>query len=143
MPLTGISVGKDIIVSFADTNGLITTNRVKNWVSNQKTNKRETIALDGINRHANFPIGWEGSFEMERVSPAVDNYLAAVELAYQNGTTIPGITITETITEADGTVSQFQYTPVVIQLDSAGSWMGDDFVTQKVSFAASFRKLIS
>jgi hypothetical protein len=141
-PITGINIGKDIVVSIADTSGFVTVNRVKNWNVNQKTNKRETIALDGINRYMNIPIGWEGTFEMERTSRDVDFYLARLEANYQNGKTIPPITITETITESDGQVSQFQFINCVIQLDSAGTWAGDDYVTQKISFSASFRKTL-
>ena len=143
MPITGINIGKDIVVSIADNNGFVTVNRVKNWNAVQKTNKRESIALDGINRHMNIPIGWEGSFEMERISPDVDIYLANLELTYQNGGTIPPLTITETITEADGSITQFQFQECVIQLDSAGTWAGDDYVTQKMSFSASFRKQLA
>ncbi|VVC75991.1 hypothetical protein AQUSIP_12920 [Aquicella siphonis] len=141
MPLVGISVGKDITVTLSDdVNGFITINRVKNWNAVQRNNKRESIALDGVNRYGNFPIGWEGSFEMERTSADVDNYFAALELAYQNGENIPLVTITETITEADGTISQYQFQNCVVQLDSSGNWSGDDYVTQKISFSGSFRK---
>jgi hypothetical protein len=145
MPMpAGISVGKDIVVQFSDTqNGIITVNRVKNWTSKQKMAARESVALDGLNRHINIPIGWEGSFEMERVSPAVDQYLYSLEQAYLNGQKIPSITITETITEANGAVSQYQYINVVIQLDSSGDWKGDDYVTQKVTFMAGQRNQLA
>lgn len=136
MPLNGISVGKDIVVQFANTSGTVVQNRVKNFHAKQKNSKRETIALDGINRHLNIPIGWEGSFEMERTSNAVDTFLFQLEQTYLSGGTIPLITITETITEESGQVSQFQYQGCVIELDSAGDWKGDELITQKVNFSA-------
>lgn len=139
MPINGISVGKDILVAFADNNGNVVQNRVKMFSAQQKNSKRETVALDGVNRHLNIPIGWTGSFEMERISPIVDTYLYNLEQAYLNGQTIPLITITETITETNGSVSQFQYQNCVIELENAGEWKGDELITQKINFSAQLR----
>jgi len=143
MPINGISVGKDIIIVLNDNNGNVVTNRVKSFVSKQKTSNRETIALDGINRHLNIPTGWEGSFEMERTSSIIDQFIYNIEQAYDSGATVPLISITETITETDGSISQYLYQGCVIQLDSAGEWKGDDLVTQKINFMASSRQALA
>ena len=140
MPINGISVGKDITIQIANTAvGSITINRVKMHSPKQKNKKLETIALDGLNRHLNIPIGWEGSFEMERTSPAIDSYFANLELGYYNGQTIPLSTITETITEANGLVTQFQYQGCQLALEGAGDWKGDELITQKIDFVATAR----
>ena len=101
MTINSISVGKDVVITINDANGPVATARIKSFMSKQKTSNRETIALDGINRHVNIPMGWEGDFEMERNSPLVDNYIANLESQYYAGQNIPTLTITETITEAD------------------------------------------
>lgn len=143
MPINGLSTGKDITVTLINQYGPIATSRVKTFNAKQKTSNKETMAMDGVNRHLNIPSGWSGDFEMERIGPAMDAFIANLELQYQNGQAIPLITINETITEADGTVSQFQYQGVVITLDSSGDWKGDDYITQKVSFNASTREQLA
>ena len=113
------------------------------FTSKQKNKNLETIALDGVNRHLNIPIGWTGSFEMERTSPEIDAFFFLLEQQYQSGNTIPLTTITETITEADGSTSQFQYQGCVIEFDSTGDWKGDELITQKINFAASARQQLA
>lgn len=139
MPVNGLSVGRDITLTFTNNQGTITTNRIKMFSCKQKTSNRETAALDGINRHINIPMGWEGNFEMERVSRVIDDYFANQEAIYYSGQNVPTITITETITEPDGSVSQYQFVGVVMSLESAGEWKADDYVTQKVAFSAQQR----
>lgn len=136
MPINGLSVGRDIVLNFTNSSGSITTNRIKMFSAKQKTSNRETAALDGINRHINIPMGWEGNFEMERTSSVIDNYFANVEQIYYSGQNIPTISITETITNPDGSISQFQYIGVVMTLESSGDWKADEYVTQKVQFSA-------
>ena len=143
MPINGISIGKDITVTFDDNNGNVVTTRVKMFSSKQKTANRETIALDGINRHLNIPTGFEGSIEAERTGPQLDQFIFNLEQIYAQGGPIPLITITETIQEADGSVTQFQYQGCVVQMDSAGEWKGDDYITQKINFMASARQLMA
>jgi hypothetical protein len=139
MPINGISVGRDVVLTFSNNAGTIITNRIKMFSSKQKTSNRETAALDGINRHINIPMGWEGNFEMERTSSVIDDYFAAQETLYYSGQNIPTITITETITESNGSTSQYQYIGVVMTLDTAGDWKADEYVTQKVTFSAQQR----
>jgi len=143
MPINGISVGKDVVLTLTNNNGVIATNRIKMFSSKQKTSNRETAALDGINRHINIPMGWEGSFEMERTSSAIDDYIANYEASYYGGQNMLPITITETITEASGAVTQYQYVGVVTTLDSAGEWKADDYVTQKFNFSAQQRNKLA
>lgn len=143
MPINGISVGRDVVLNFSNNAGTIVTNRIKMFSSKQKTSNRETASLDGINRHINIPMGWEGSFEMERTSSAIDDYFANLENTYYSGQNLPTITITETITESDGSTNQYQYIGVVMTLDTAGEWKADDYVTQKVSFSAQQRNKLA
>lgn len=143
MPINGISVGKDVVITLNDNNGTIVTNRIKAFGSRQKSSNRESVAIDGINRHINIPMGWEGNFEMERTSSAIDDYIFNNEQLYYAGQNVPAITITETITEANGSTSQYQYLGVVIALDNAGDWKADDYITQKINFSAQQRKKVA
>jgi hypothetical protein len=143
VPINGISVGKDVVLTLNDQSGLVTTNRIKMFSSKQKTSNRETASLDGTNRHINIPMGWEGSFEMERTSSAIDDYIANLEANYYQGQNIPSLTITETITEANGATTQFQFVGVVLTYDDAGDWKAEDYITQKMSFSAEKRNKLS
>lgn len=140
MPINGISVGKDITITFNDASGnLITLTRMKSFSSKQKTSNRETASLDGINRHVNIPMGWEGSFELERTSAALDTYIASLENTYYSGQNVPTATITETITEPNGAVTSWQYVGCVFTYDNAGDWKAEEYITQKISFSAQQR----
>lgn len=140
MSVNNLSVGKDIVISFNGPNGPVKFDRVKMFSSKQKTSNRETAALDGVNRHVNIPMGWEGSFEAERVGNSIDEFFQILEDNYYAGRNIPTLTITETITEANGSLTQYQYIGVVLTLDSAGDWKADDYVTQKITFSSEKRK---
>lgn len=143
MPINGISIGKDTQITLDDNNGNIVTTRTKAFSAKAKYSSKETVALDGVNRHLNIPIGWEGSFDAERTSNALDLFINRLERIYTSGAPVPLITITQTIQEADGSVTQYQYNGSVITLDNAGDWKGDDYVTQKVNFMSSERKLMA
>jgi hypothetical protein len=136
MPINGISVGKDITVTFNDNNGNVVTTRVKMFSAKQKTSNRETVALDGVNRHLNIPMGWSGSIEAERTGPELEAFIFNLEQIYVSGAAIPLITITETIQETNGSVTQWQYQGCVVEMDSSGEWKGDDYITQKINFMA-------
>ena len=47
------------------------------------------------------------------------------------------------IQETNGSTSTWHYTEVSLKLDDAGSWKGDAFVSQKISFTAARRKPVS
>lgn len=140
MPINGISVGKDVTITLNNNSGFITTCRIKMFSSKQKTSDRETASLDGINRHVVIPMGWEGDIEMERTSNVIDDYIVGIEDSYYSGQNIPTITITETITEASGAVSQYQYQGVVLRYQDAGNWKADEYITLKLNFSAQKRE---
>ncbi len=140
MPINGINTGKDTIVQLANTQGQIIINRVKNFTAQQKSKNLETMALDGVNRHINIPNGWSGSFEMERTSNVIDTFFSNLEANYLSGQQVLLTTITETITESDGTITIMQYLGGMLELASTGDWKGDEIVTQKVNFVAQSRQ---
>ncbi len=134
MPITGLSTGKDIAVTLSDTNGLMQTTRAKqiSWKANQTKDK--TTALDGNTRHLNIPGGWEVTIDFERTSNAFDQYIANLEANYFNGITPPQITLAFSITEANGSISQYQYNGGTLSFDDGGTWKADSYVTQKLTF---------
>jgi len=91
---------------------------------------------------AELPKGWEGSFEVERGTSAVDDFIAASEQAFLTRGTLPAGTVYQYVTEVDGSISTYQYNGVVFKLVNAGTWKGDASVKQKLEFFATQRQRI-
>lgn len=137
MPLNGLTSGIDHKVTFTDINGVEQFAIVESFQSKEDATVGKLIAMDGTVRHPKFHQGWSGSFVLQRNSDFTDAYIASQEASYYLGLDQLPVTITETITENDGTVSQYQYTNVVLTLDDAGMYSGTDIVKQTVTFMAS------
>ena len=88
------------------------------------------------------PKGWEGNFELERGSSSVDDFIAAAEQQYFNGSSITASTMYQYVTETDGSSSTYQFDNVAFRLSNAGIWKGDSSVRQKLEFFAVRRRRI-
>jgi hypothetical protein len=142
MAFNNFSVGRDVSVDFLGPTGPVRFNLITGFESMPDTNEVKIKGLDGIVRFLSLPDGWRGTLEVERGDSVMDDYFAQLESQYYSGLNIQALTITQTVQEPGGNVSQYRYEGVVLKLDSAGSWKGDDSVKQKISFMASRRKKI-
>lgn len=143
MPLNTFSTGRDVTLTIVTASGPLNLNLITGFHSSPETGEVKVKGIDGITRHALFPDGWRGGFDVERSDSVVDDYFGQIEEAYYAGTNIPGSTITETISEPNGSVTQFRYLQVLLKLDDAGAWMGDQTVKMKISFVSARRKKIA
>lgn len=143
MPVNGFNVGRDVSVDINTSTGPLNFGLITKFTAKQDITDKKVKGLDGITRHARFPDGWSGTFDVERQGPELDNFFAQAEDNYYAGVDEQGGTITETITEVSGAVSQFRFLGVLLKYDDAGDWSGDDTVKQKVSFVASRRVKVS
>lgn len=139
MPANGLSTGIDHKLSFNDINGVQQFVIIESFTAKEDATVGKEIAMDGNVRHPKFHEGWSGSFVLQRSNNVMDNYIALQEASYYQGVDQLPMTITETITETDGSISQYQYTNVVVSLDSAGNWSGTEIAKQNISFMASRR----
>jgi len=139
MSLNGFSVGRDIALNIQTPTGGLSLNLITKFSAKPETTDKKVKGIDGRTRHLSFPDGWSGSFEVERQDSTIDDFFAAQEASYYNGKSVTASTITETITEASGAVSQYQFTGVIFTYDDAGDWSGDDSVKQKIKFYAETR----
>lgn len=139
MPANGLNVGRDQVVDINTSRGTLRQAIRTGFMSRQITESLESKAADGVNRFAELPAGWEGSFDFDRASSDMDDYFAQAEADYYGGVGTDQITITETISEVSGAVSQYRYTGVALKFDDAGDKGGSKLVKQKVSFKASKR----
>jgi hypothetical protein len=142
MPINGFSVGRDITLDVITPAGLLPVGLITQFTSKPEITDEKVKGLDGITRHVRFPDGWSGSFELKRQDNQLDHYFAQLEDDYYAGMNEQPCTITETLVEPNGALSQYRYEGVLLKLDEAGDWEGDKTVKQKLSFVASRRRRI-
>ena len=142
MALTAFSIGRDTQLIVMGPSGRVDLNHVTGFESHQITSPIRVNRLDGTQLAAELPKGWEGSFEIERGTSALDDFISAMEQDFYNGAgTAPG-TLYQYITEVDGSVSTYQFDGVVFKLAAAGAWKGDASVKQKLEFFATRKRRI-
>jgi hypothetical protein len=139
MAATQFSLGRDCQLVVIGPAGRVDLSYVTAFQSSQVTQPVRVDRLDGVQMATELPKGWEGSFEVERGSSAVDDFISAAEVAYRTSGALPYGQVYQYITEPDGSVSTFQYTGVVFRLINAGVWRGDGAVKQKLEFFAAAR----
>src|SRR6266568_3175637 len=122
--------------------GRVDLTHVTGFDSRQLTASVRIDRIDGVQMGAELPKGWEGLFELERGSSAVDDFIARIEDAYHAGDGVPAGSLYQYVTESDGSVSTYQFDGVVFKLAQAGSWRGDASVKQKLEFFANRRRRV-
>jgi len=143
MPANGLNTGIDVKITFSDADGVQQFAILESFSASENANAPEKVAIDGSTRFPKFHLGWKGTFVYQRDSNVLDNYIAVQESQYYLGVDqLPG-TITQTITESDGSISQYSYSNVVLILEDAGHWSGTDIVTQTFSFMASRKQQLA
>lgn len=142
MPQNGYSVGRDISLNVMTSSGQLVINRITGFDCKQETSKTKVKRLDGINDSLRFFEGWSGSFSVERSDSIIEDYFVQLEDNYYAGLNEQPATILETITNPDGSTSQYRYERVVLSLDDAGNWQGDATVKIKVSFEAARKRQV-
>lgn len=142
MSLTAFSIGRDTQLVVMGPNGRVDLSHVTAFESRQLTQSIRVSRLDGSQLGTELPKGWEGSFEVERGSSALDDFISSIEQNFYNGSGPAVGSMYQYITEADGSVSTYQFDGVVFKLASAGTWKGDASVKQKLEFFASRKRRI-
>lgn len=142
MSYTAFSVGRDTQLVVISASGRIDLTHVTSFESRQLTQSVRVSRLDGTQMGTALPKGWEGSFELERGSSVVDDFIASSEQLYYNGGSITPATMYQYITETDGSTSTYQYDGVTFNLANAGLWKGDSSVKQQLEFFATSRQRV-
>jgi hypothetical protein len=140
--LTAFSVGRDTQLVVMGPNGRVDLSHVTGFESRQITNPIRVSRLDGTQLAAELPKGWEGTFEVERGTSALDDFISVLEQNYYNGASVPSGTMYQYITEVDSSISTYQFDGVVFKLAGACAWKGDSSVKQKLEFYATRKRRI-
>ncbi len=143
MPINGFVVGRDLALSVITGAGALSLDLITGFRSKQDTQQQKIKGIDGVTRHVRFFDGWSGGFNIESQDRTVDDYFNRLEANYYQGIGEGEVTITETVTQADGSVAQYRYREVLLSLDDAGEFRGDASVKQSILFVASRRVTIA
>lgn len=138
MPLNGYSVGKDVTVTLNMPNGIL---RIKLTAFDAKPVYYDLRAkpLGDPTITMSIPDGWKISAKCDRQDATLDDFCAQYEAAYWAGQNVLTGSITETITEVDGTTSRYRYTNVNLKVTDPGSWSSEKLVDQTLEADASRR----
>lgn len=136
------SVGRDCQIVVMGPFGRVDLTHVTGFESRQRTATVRVDRIDGTQLGAELPKGWEGYFELERGSSAVDDLVAQIEANFHAGAAVPSGSLFQYVNEPDGSTSTYQYDTVVFRLSQAGTWRGDQSVKQRLEFFASTRRRI-
>jgi hypothetical protein len=142
MPVNGFSVGRDVVLDIVGPTGVLTFPLITGFTSKPDVMEHKVKGLDGLVRPVIFHDGWTGTFDIERQDNTLDDYWAQLEANYFTGINSPSLTITETITEVAGNVTQYRYEGVQLKLSDAGDWKGDSTVKQRVDFLCARRRKV-
>lgn len=144
MPSPDFNIGTDWSLDLYDPfiGGMVTISIVTGFSKQQETNALSSIGLDGVTRRYSIPTGWTGTIEYDRADAVVDRYIAAREAAHRRKEVLPSATLTETIVERDGTITQFRYEGVDVVMSEGGAVRGDDKVSQTLAWTASSREIV-
>lgn len=140
MPMkNAFSLGHDIAVDFNLPQGPVRFTIITDVARKQNVKDVESHGIDGVCRYAVIPGGYEGTLEVDRGGPALDQAIDTLDQLYYAGAPVPYGSILETINEPDGSITQWRFSLVVFNAEDLGSWKGDAKVTQKLRWKASFR----
>ena len=142
MPLNGFSVGHDLAIDIISplTGQLITNWPLITGFSAEPATKQITSEpLNSYPLYSELPTGWKGTIDFDRTSGVIDNFFAHLEAAYYAGQNTLTGSITQTITEQNGTVSQYQFKGVTFKYTQAGQWKAQDKVAIRLDFVAGTR----
>ena len=133
------NTGRDCTIVLRGPAGPVQIPNVVQFECKQETSEVKIKRMDGINLQSHLPNGWTWSLEFERGSVDVDVLIAQVEAAWYAAGVIGAFSLTQYITEAGGSTSDWQMDGVTVKLDDAGTWKGDASVRQKLSGWANRR----
>lgn len=139
MPVQGFSIGRDVAIDINMPQGPVRFSNVTDFSAQPIYTGIESKGIDGINRFGEIPSGYNISVTIDRANANLDKAFAYLEALYYAGQNVPASSVTETITEPDGSVTQWRYSGIAFKFDDHGSWQGDAKVTQKFSGKASLR----
>ena len=130
MSTLGRSTGRDVSIAITAGDGTnFNLGNILDFKPKQENTKQRVKPINGVNAELVHYEGWTCQIQVERMSADIDNYFATQENNYYNGVSGQPCTMQVTITEPNGSVSQWQYTNGSLTFDNAGDWQQDKSVS--------------
>ena len=143
MPTRDYNIGQDSSVVITDTIfGRLDLKIITSFDSHEMTATTKVRPMRGPSLQDEIPEGWEGSFEIDRGTSSLDDYISRRASTFYATNTLSTATLYHYVDEVGGGRSVFEYTRVTFKLSDAGKYHGGEVVKQKVSFFASERKKV-
>ena len=141
MANNSFSIGHDISVDIFDivSGKQVIFPLITGFSAEPQTKQISSEPLNGPPLYAENPNGWRGTIDFDRTDNSIDLWFAGREAAYFKGQSIYNCTVTQTIQEKDGSVTQFRYPNVALKYSQAGAWKASDKVSLRLDWMGSTR----
>jgi hypothetical protein len=137
------NVGKDVSLDIIGPSGPLRFSIITSFDSKPSYKSVDSKGMDGVDRYDDLPAGWSGTISLDRADSTVDDFFAKKEADFYSGISSTLVTITETISEIGGSVSQYRYTGVALTLQDAGKKSADNKISIVIGFRAARRMKIA
>jgi hypothetical protein len=129
------TVGTDVSIDIYDPqDGSFTSiTGITDFNARPMTQDLEHHGLEGKDAFATIYRGWEITAGYDRMDGKTDRYFAEREARYRSGLPQQTVTITQTITERDGSQSQYRFSGVEMKQDETGTYNREDKVTGRIT----------
>lgn len=120
--MNGLSVGRDYNLAYFDANTrqIVDLGDVQNVRINASKHDIKSQPYNGVPKFGYIPDGYKISFTVTRTGPDLENFQLAANRRFNSGNSeLPGY-LNEVVTEADGSVSRYQYTRFVFWVSDIG-----------------------
>ncbi len=143
MPNFAESYGRDIRLDINLPNGGVLTIPEITDVEYKPANHIDSFNLiNGKPVHNVIPQGGSGTINLKRVDSTLEDFQAAFEANFYAGSAQLQGVITVTISNGDGSISEYQLQGVVLHIEDFGNWKGETAVSQRMGFFyANFVKI--
>lgn len=146
MPINGFTVGRDVTVTLAGPGGttiVIPASEVTHFEKRPLRREDWSRPLNSPPIPLYQPDGWRGQVGIDRQDASLDTFQANLEAQFWAGQNILSGWILETVTETNGTQTQYRYDDVMYWVEDPGMATADRRVQQRLDFCAGTRKRVA
>jgi hypothetical protein len=139
MPVNGMNVGVDYTITYYDSvsGGLINLGDVQDVKVAAMKHDIKSAPYNQVPRYGYIPDGFKVDFTITRNGSILEDLMVAFSAAFNAGNVQGAGYLNETIINADGSVSRYQYTNFVVFLTSHGDISREKTVTLVLEGMAS------
>lgn len=145
MPISGFNIGREIAVDIVHPSlGVLNFSLITSYNARPMRRRLESLPITNGGKaiYRETYHGWEGTFEIDRADSSFDALNQLLEDNYYGGLPELYAMITETITNPDGTIDTYRLKNVILEPEDHGTWRGEEKVTQRLGFVASYRERV-